>query len=75
MAQSDTAVYTVPDLTSEILVTIGGGGYTAVSGQNEAGWYQLNLEDGSLMQPGLGWLNPIDGNFNGPCDTLPVVSP
>ena len=72
---ADTAVYTAPDETSAVLVTITGGGYTAVSGQTAMGWYQLDLLDGSLAQAGSGWLNPVDANFNGACDSLPAVAP
>jgi len=75
MAMMDTAVYSAPDTSSAVLATIVAGGYTAVSGQSTSGWYQLDLQDGSLAQPGNGWLNPIDGNFNGLCDSLPTVSP
>lgn len=75
MAMMDTAVYTAPDASSTVLTTIPRGGYTAVTGQTTAGWYQLDLQDGSLAQAGSGWLNPIDGNFNGTCDSLPDVTP
>ncbi len=36
---------------------------------------QLDLLDGSLAQAGSGWLNPVDANFNGACDSLPAVAP
>jgi hypothetical protein len=75
MAMADTAVYTTPDTTSTVLATIPGEGYTAVTGQTAAGWYQLDLQAGSVGQPGSGWLNPADANFNGPCDALPAVTP
>jgi hypothetical protein len=75
MAMADTAVYTTPDATSAVLATIPAEGYTAVTGQTAAGWYQLDLQDGSLAQPGSGWLNPTDANFNGSCDALPAVTP
>lgn len=71
MAMADTAVYTTPDDSSAVLATIPAGGYTAVTGQSASGWYELDSEDGSLQQPGIGWLNPADANFNGPCDSLP----
>jgi len=80
MAMADTAVYSMPDETSPVLATIPAGGYTAVTGRTASGWYQLDLQDGSLAkpgqaQPGNSWLNPTDANFNGACDALPAVSP
>jgi hypothetical protein len=75
MAMADTAVYSMPDASSAVVATITTEGYTAVTGQSASGWYQLDLQDGSLAQPGQGWLNPADGNFNGVCDSLPIVTP
>jgi hypothetical protein len=75
MAMSDTALYSMPDETSTVLITITGGGYAAVTGQTASGWYRLDLLDSSLAQPGNGWLNPIDANFNGACNALPSVTP
>jgi hypothetical protein len=75
MAMADTAVHSMPDENSAVLATIAGGGYSAVSGKTASGWYQLDLQDGSLAQPGNGWLNPVDANFNGACDALPLVTP
>ena len=75
MAMADTAVYSAPDNSSATMAMINAGGYSAVTGQTAGGWYRLNLQDGSLSQAGSGWLNPNDANFNGPCDTLPNITP
>lgn len=75
MAMTDTAVYPTPDDNGTAQVTIPYGGYTAVTGQTSSGWYQLDLQDGSLSQSGTAWLNTADANFNGACDALPTVTP
>lgn len=75
MAMSDTAVYAQPQETADVVATIPREGYAAVTGQNAGGWYQLDLQEGTLQQDATAWLAPADGNFNGPCEALPTVTP
>lgn len=74
MAMTNTPVYSAPDAGSFVQFNLASGGYAVVSGQTTSGWYQLELPlaSGEVFTV---WLNPADGNFNGPCDSLPTVAP
>jgi hypothetical protein len=70
MAFSDTAVLAEPAPAGAIVATIPGQGYAAVIGQADNGWFELDLQDSSLQQPGTAWLDPDLGNFNGTCEIV-----
>lgn len=79
MAMADTPIYEQPMDTAVSIATLPAGSYTAVTGQSDQGWYQVDLGDGSLADGHsgqTGWIAPDAGNFNGQaCSNLPTVNP
>lgn len=75
MAMIDANIYPQPDVAGDPMARIPAGGFSAVIGRTDSGWYQLDLKDSSLGQSGVGWLDSADANFNGHCQALPTVTP
>jgi hypothetical protein len=72
MAMEDIPVYSEPDASSALLVTLHSGDYAKVLG-SAGDWFQLDLSVSSLGQNQSGWMSSQYVNFNGPCDSLPVA--
>jgi hypothetical protein len=70
MAFEETALLVEPDPPAAVAATIPAEGYAAVNGQTGNGWYELDLQDSSIQQPGTAWLDPDLGNFNGTCEIV-----
>jgi hypothetical protein len=71
MAMEDIPVYSEPDASSALLVTMHSGDYAQVVSSAGA-WFQIDLSVGNLAQNQMGWISSQYVNFNGPCDSLPV---
>ena len=73
MAMFDTPVFSAPDASSNLVLTLSVEGFAAVAARNAAGWVQIDLNDSSQPLAADGWIEPSAINFNGPCDTLPEL--
>ena len=74
MFMETTDIHPSPDATSAMIATAQSQDYAAAIGQT-TGWYLLDLSLGSLGIAQQGWMPEAAGNFNGPCDSLPVATP
>lgn len=74
MPMDTTPVYQEPDLASPVVATLQVEDYAAVIGR-ATGWGQLDLSQGNTGLAGIGWVPESALNMNGPCDSLPTVSP
>ena len=76
---ADTPIYEQPMETAVSIATLPAGSYTAVTGQSDQGWYQVDLGDGGLADGHsgqTGWIAPDEGNFNGQaCSAIPTLQP
>lgn len=70
MAFEETSLLAEPDPAAAVAATIPAEGYAALLSQAENGWYELDLQDSSIQQPGTAWLDPDLGNFNGTCEIV-----
>jgi hypothetical protein len=76
MPMDDTPVYAQPDSTSTLITTLTVGQYAAVLGTTASlDWAKVDLSLGNSGLSGQGWIDAGSLNMNGPCDSLPVVSP
>jgi len=72
----DTPVYTLADNTSAVITTMAAGQYAQILGQTAAGdWVKIDLNVGNTGINQQGWVEEASLNVNGPCDSLPVVTP
>lgn len=69
MAMLDTPVFTEPELSSTVVVTMHVGDYAEVLG-TVGDWLNLDLSVGSLNLARRGWIARGMANFNGPCEGL-----
>lgn len=74
MPMDTTSVYQLPDLASPIVATLHVEDYAAVIGRT-TGWGQVDLGQGNTGLAVVGWVQESALNVNGPCDSLPTVSP
>jgi len=72
MAMEDMPVYSEPNASTTPIVTLHSGDYAKVVGM-AGDWFQIDLSVGSLGQSQSGWMSSQYVNFNGPCESLPVV--
>jgi hypothetical protein len=76
MPMSDTSVYTDPNTGSAVLVVLHLGDFAKVLGLNSGGdWAKVDLGPGNTGSSAVGWVNAATLNMNGPCSSLPTVSP
>jgi len=75
MPMGDVPVLTEPSETAELLTTITAGDYAAVNGRTADDWIRLDLGVGNLEIEGIGWMEASFLNMNGPCETIPDVTP
>jgi hypothetical protein len=72
----DTPVYTLPDTTSAVITTLAAGQYAQILGVTAAAdWVKIDLNVGNTGINQQGWVEEASLNVNGPCDSLPVVTP
>jgi hypothetical protein len=74
MAMGDTPVYAQSDESSPLVVTLLHGDYAEVL-QVGDDWLYVNLLAGSLQLDQRGWIARDLANFNGPCESIPTVTP
>jgi hypothetical protein len=74
MPMEDVPIYTDPDTSSKVLVTLHPEDYVEVIGRTEDNWFLVDLSVGNLGIEGTGWMEGIYVNFNGPCTDLPIVT-
>lgn len=72
MAMEDTPVYSEPNSSSAMIVTMHSGDYAKVVG-TAGDWFKVDLSVGSLGLSQSGWMSSQKVNFNGPCESLPVA--
>jgi hypothetical protein len=70
----DTPVYAQSDESSPLVVTLLHGDYAEVL-QVGDDWLYVNLLAGSLQLDQRGWIARDLANFNGPCESIPTVTP
>jgi hypothetical protein len=75
MPMSDANVYSLPDTTSAVVTVLHLNDFAAMVGQTASGWASVDLAPGNTGSSATGWVSPADLNMNGPCDSLPTVSP
>jgi hypothetical protein len=74
MFMETTDVHSAPDAASSVITTAQSQDYVAVDGQSGS-WLRVDLSQGNLGLSGAGWIPSDAANFNGPCDSLPDVTP
>lgn len=75
MAMSDTAVHYLASTGSVVLATMHPGDFAAVTGVTSTGFARVDLLGGFPQRPIKGWIQSSDLNLNGPCESLPTISP
>jgi len=75
MPMGEVPVYAAPSLSAAVVVTMTAGDYAAVTGRTADNWVRLDLSVGSLGLEGTGWMEGAMLNMNGPCGSIPDVSP
>jgi hypothetical protein len=76
MPMDTTNVYTDPDATSPVVAVLHVGDFAAIVGLDPSGdWARVDLGPGNTGSPAKGWVEANSLNVNGPCDSLPTVTP
>ncbi|MGA2112526.1 MAG: hypothetical protein ABSG98_10325 [Anaerolineales bacterium] len=75
MAMADTTVHYLATTGSVVLATMQTGDFAAVTGKTSTGFARVDLLSGFPQRPIKGWVQSSDLNMNGPCDSLPTISP
>jgi hypothetical protein len=70
MAAGDTPVFSQPDTSSTMIVTMHDGDYARVVGAARD-WFRIDLSVGSVGIAESGWIGKQNVNLNGPCESLP----
>ena len=74
MPMEDTSVYSSPDTSSQVIVTLHPEDFAGILGQTSTGWAKIDLGTGNTGNTGIGWIESATLNMNGPCDNLPTIS-
>jgi hypothetical protein len=72
MAMEDIPIYSQPNASSTVIVTMHSGDYAKVIG-TAGDWFEVDLSVGSLGLSETGWMSSQNVNFNGPCESLPLA--
>jgi hypothetical protein len=75
MPMEDVPVYQTPNTTAIVLTTLHVEDFAAVTGLMGADWAQVDLSTSGTGVLGLGWIEALTLNLNGPCDALPEIAP
>jgi hypothetical protein len=75
MPMEQVTVYSSPNTASTPLATLTPGDFAAVLGHAGGGWSKVDLGPGNTGLSGVGWIEDSSLNYNGPCDSLPAVTP
>jgi hypothetical protein len=74
MSMGPLEVHAAADSASAVVHTLMVEEFVAVQGQTGTGWLFVDGDDGNV--PGVaGWIPELEMNVNGPCESIPVVSP
>jgi hypothetical protein len=74
MSMRPVEVHTAADPASAVSHTLDVGEFVAVTGRVPTGWLFVNGDDGNV--PGVvGFIAELEMNANGPCDSIPAVTP
>ena len=76
MPMENTQVLANPDASSPAVALLHVGEFAAVTGLAPGGdWAKVDLGPGNTGSTAMGWVEANALNVNGPCDSLPTVSP
>jgi hypothetical protein len=76
MPMGATNVYEEPDTAATVATTLQLGEFAEVVGMHSSGdWAQVDLGPGNTGSHVEGWVEASTLNMNGPCGSLPTVSP
>lgn len=76
MPMGTTNVYETPDTSATVVETLQLGEFAEVLGMHSNGdWAQVDLGPGNTGSHVEGWVEASTLNVNGPCGSLPTVSP
>ena len=76
MPMEDTNVHASNDTSSPVVVRLNVGDFAAVSGLTSDGsWAKVDLGPGNTGSSATGWVEAGTLNLNGPCSSLPTVTP
>jgi hypothetical protein len=74
MSMGPVEVHAAADPTSAVSHTLDVGEFVAILGQTGTGWLFVDGNAGNV--PGVvGWMAELEMNVNGPCESIPTVSP
>ncbi len=74
MVMGPVEVHASADPTSAVSATLNVGDFVAILGRTATGWLFVNGDQANT--PGvIGFISELAMNANGPCDSIPVVSP
>jgi hypothetical protein len=76
MPMEDANVYMNPDTSSPVAAVLHVGEFAAILGHTPGGDFsKVDLGPGNTGSTVVGWVESSTTNVNGPCDSLPVVTP
>jgi hypothetical protein len=76
MPMEDVNVHANPDIASPVVVRLHVGEFAAITGQTADGnWVRVDLGPGNTGSTATGWVESSTTNVNGPCSSLPTVTP
>ncbi len=76
MPMGDTNVYSTPDSSAAVLIVLHLGEFAELLGTTASGdWARVDLGPGNTGSHAVGWVEASSLNVNGPCGSLPTVSP
>jgi hypothetical protein len=76
MPMEDTNVHASNDTSAPVVVRLNVGDFAAVSGLTSDGsWAKVDLGPGNTGSSATGWVDASTLNLNGPCSSLPTVTP
>ncbi len=76
MPMGDTNVYASPDTSAAVLFVLHLGEFAELLGTSAGGdWVKVDLGPGNTGSNAVGWVEAASLNMNGPCGSLPTVSP
>jgi hypothetical protein len=76
MPMEDVNVHATADTSSPVVVRLNVGDFAAITGQTADGnWVKVDLGPGNTGSSATGWVESSTTNVNGPCSSLPTVTP
>jgi len=76
MPMEDVNVHASPDTSTTVVARLHVGEFAAVDGLSPDGnWAKVDLGPGNTGSSAAGWLEASSLNMNGPCGSLPTITP